>query len=220
MFDFLNIVRLLASGAVNTLLITLCSMLFGLIGGLLLTVAHAMAGKYVRIILRCTVYSIQSVPPLVVIFMAMYGLPQLGIITPPFLTVVTCLGTIAAAYICEVLRGALNSIGSIQMEAGLALGMSKTRVFISILMPQMWRLAVPGLINEFTAVLKSSPFAYIAGVPEILKETHAITAVTSKGLPVYTAAALLFFALYLGCSGLFHALYRRHHIPGFEEKSS
>jgi len=149
--------------------------------------------------------------------MAMYGLPAIGIRTPPFITVVVCLGLVASAYISEILRGALNSIDPMQQEAGLVLGMSPRRVFLSVLMPQMWRLSIPGLINEFTAILKASPFAYIAGVPEILKEAHAITAVTSRGLPVYAAAALLFLALYLSFNALFHTVYRRFHIPGLEE---
>ncbi len=215
--SFIDILRLLFSGALNTLLLTLGSMAFGLLGGCLLVVLHQLAGWRWRIVLRCGVYSIQSIPQLVLVFLAMYGLPLIGIITPPFFTVVICLGTVASAYICEVLRGALNSIDHAQKEAGLALGMSRRRVVWSVLMPQMWRLSVPGLINEFTSILKATPFAYVAGVAEILKETQAITAVTSQGLPVYAGAAIIFFLLYLSCNGLFHSLYRRHHIPGFEE---
>ncbi len=217
MVEFIGIIQALSTGALNTLLITLSSMAVGLAGGTALVLAQQLAGRRGRILLRCVIYTVQSVPALVLIFVAMYGLPALGIRLPPFFTVVMCLGLVAAAYIGEVLRGALNSLDRAQLEAGLALGMSPRRVFWSVLLPQTWRLSIPGLVNEFTAVLKASPFAYIAGVPEILKEAQAITAVTSRGMPVYTAAAILFLVLYLGCNGLFHALYRRFHIPGFEE---
>ena len=215
--EFLRIICALSAGVLNTLGITLSAMAAGLAGGTALVLAHQMAGPYGRKALRGVIHGVQSVPSLVLIFMAMFGLPRLGIFLPPFPTVVACLGLVASAYIGEVLRGALESIDRAQWEAALALGMSPRRVFWSVLMPQMWRLSVPGLINEFTSVLKSSPFAYVAGVPEILKEAQTLTAVTSRGLPVYAAAALLFLALYLGCNALFHALYRRFHIPGFEE---
>ena len=215
--DFLHVLRALLPGVGNTILITLCSMGLGLIGGTVLVLSHQLAGPRGRKALRILIYTIQSIPSLVLIFMAMYGLPLIGIRTPPFMTVVVCLGLVASAYIGEVLRGSLGSIDRLQLEAGLALGMSPRRTLWYVLMPQVWRLSIPGLINEFTAVLKASPFAYIAGVPEILKEAQAITAVTSRGMPVYTAAALLFLGLYLACNGLFHALYRRFHVPGFEE---
>ena len=215
--EFFRIIGALSAGVGNTLGITLAAMAVGLAGGTALVLAHQLAGPRGRAALRAAVHGVQSVPSLVLIFMAMFGLPRIGLLLPPFPTVVACLGLVAAAYIGEVLRGALDSIDAAQREAALALGMSPRRVFWSVLMPQMWRLAIPGLINEFSSVLKASPFAYVAGVPEILKEAQAITAVTSRGLPVYAAAALLFLALYLGCNALFHALYRRFHIPGFEE---
>ena len=215
--EFFRIIVALSAGVLNTLELTLSAMVAGLLGGTALVLAHQVAGPRGRVALRCGVHGVQSVPSLVLIFMAMFGLPRIGVQLPPFSTVVACLGLVASAYIGEVLRGALDSIDSAQRESGLALGMSPRRVFWSVLMPQMWRLSIPGLINEFTSVLKASPFAYVAGVPEILKEAQSITAVTSRGLPVYAAAALLFLALYLGCDALFRALYRRFHIPGFEE---
>lgn len=214
---FLQIVRALSAGILNTLLITFSAMAIGMTGGLLLSLIYQLTGPFGKKIHRCCVYTLQSIPSLVLIFMTLYGLPLIGIRTPPFLTVAACLGLVASAYIGEVFRGALDSIDRLQREAGIALGMTKRRVFWSILMPQMGRLSVPGIINEFTSVLKASPFAYVAGVPEILKEAQTLTAVTSRGLPVYTAAALIFLLLYLGCHALFHLIYRRFHIPGFEE---
>ena len=215
--EFIQIISALSAGALNTLLITLSSMAVGLAGGAALVLAHQLAGRRGRALLGGATYAVQSIPSLVLIFMAMFGLPQIGIRFPPFFTVVTCLGLVASAYVGEALRGAINSIDLAQREAALALGMSTRRAFWSVLMPQMWRLSIPSLINEFTAVLKASPFAYIAGVPEIMKEAQAITSVTSRGLPVYAAAALLYLALYLGCNALFQTLYRRFRIPGFEE---
>ncbi|MEI7437035.1 MAG: ABC transporter permease subunit [bacterium] len=215
--EFFNILSTLSVGVLNTMLITLASMAVGLAAGTALLLANQLAGPRGKMALRGSIYGVQSVPSLVLIFMATFGLPLIGIRIPPMLTVVACLGVVASAYIFQILRGALESLEPAQREAGLALGMSARQIFWSVQMPQVWRISTPGLINEFTSVLKSSPFAYVAGVPEILKEAQVLTAVTSRGMPVYAAAALLFLALYLGSTRLFYALYRRHHIPGFEE---
>lgn len=142
----------------------------------------------------------------------------IGVELPPFATVAGCLGLVAAANSGEVLLGALRSVEPLQREAGLALGMTERRAFWSVLLPQAWRHSVPGLVNEFTNVLKSSPFAYVAGVPEILKEAHALTATTSRGLSTYAAAALLYLGLYLGCNAAFRGVQRRTRIPGFGEE--
>ena len=217
LLEFVQIIRALSAGLLNTLLITLTSMAIGLAGGAALALAHQVVSGRPRVLLRCGVYTVQSVPALVLIFMAMFGLPEIGVRLPSFITVVACLGLIAAVRIGEVLRASLDSIDRVQREAGLTLGLSPRQVFWFVLMPQMWRISIPGLINEFTSVLKNSPFAYVAGVPEIMKEVNAITAVTSRGMPVYIAAVILFLALYLGCTTLFHALYRRFKIPGFDE---
>ena len=215
--DFLDTFGALSFGVANTLRLALSSMAVGLAGGTALALAHLAAGPRTRSALRLATHAVQSVPHLVVIFMAMFGLPLVGVRLPPFFTVVACLGLVASAYVGEVLRGALQSIDPLQREAAVALGFSSRQAFRHVLAPQMWRLAVPGLLNEFTSVLKATPFAYVAGVPEILKEAHALTAVTSRGLPVYAAAALLFLSLYLACNALVRTLCRRFQIPGFEE---
>jgi len=216
--DFLQILALLSQGVLNTLLITLVSMAGGIAGGLVIVLAGQKLKRRGQAVLRSGVYAVQSIPSLVLIFLAMYGLPQIGILIPPFATVTLCLGLMAAAYISEVFRGALQSIDARQIDAGLSLGMRRRLIFHSVLLPQMLRYSFPGLINEFSSVLKASPFAYIAGVPEILKEAQTITAVTMKGLPVYAAAALLFLALYLCCNALFKFLNRHFHIPGLGEE--
>lgn len=208
----------LSAGALNTLLVTFAAMGLGLAGGVALVLGHQLAGRRGRAALRAGTYAAQSVPALVLVFMAMFGLPRIGIGLPPFATVAGCLGLVAAANSGEVLLGALRSVEPLQREAGLALGMTERRAFWSVLLPQAWRHSVPGLVNEFTNVLKSSPFAYVAGVPEILKEAHALTATTSRGLPTYMAAALLYLGLYVGCNAAFRALHRRTRIPGFGEE--
>lgn len=60
----------------------------------------------------------------------------------------------------------------------------------------MLRFSVPGIINEFSSVLKATPFAYTVGISEITKQAMSLTAITLNGLQIYTLAALLYFIIY------------------------
>ena len=74
----------------------------------------------------------------------------------------------------EVFRGALEAIDPHEVIAAEAMGMTRMQALFSIEIPQMLRLAVPGMLNEFTTVLKYSPFAYTVGIPEIMKQAMAL----------------------------------------------
>ena len=81
----------------------------------------------------------------------------------------------------------------------------------------MLRLAVPGMLNEFTTVLKYSPFAYTVGIPEIMKQAMALASVTLRGVEIYLAAGLLYFAIYQLMRLLVRSIERKFAIPGFAQ---
>jgi polar amino acid transport system permease protein len=60
----------------------------------------------------------------------------------------------------------------------------------------MLRFALPGMINEFTSILKYSPFAYTVGIPEMTKQAMNLTATTLRGIEVYLAVGVLYFGIY------------------------
>jgi polar amino acid transport system permease protein len=128
--------------------------------------------------------------------MVYFGLPGIGIKPPPLLAMALSLGLVTGAYLTEVFRGAFNSVDSAEIIAAQAMGMSRIQVLRYIEIPQMLRFAVPGMVNEFTSVLKYSPFAYTVGIPEITKEAMTLTATTLKGVEIYLAVGVLYFAIY------------------------
>ena len=79
----------------------------------------------------------------------------------------------------------MNAVQREEIVAAEAMGMTRVQSFRYIVLPQMIRFAFPGMINEFTTVLKYSPFAYTVGIPEIMKEAMSLTAVTLRGLEIY-----------------------------------
>ena len=148
--------------------------------------------------------------------MVYFGLPSLGIKVGPLLAMVLSLGLIASAYLAEVFRGALDSVEASEILAAEAMGMSRWQVFTQIELPQMFRFAVPGMVNEFTSILKYSPFAYTVGIPEITKQAMTLTATTLRGIEIYLAVGVLYFAIYRILLFAVQWLERRYQIPGME----
>lgn len=69
-------------------------------------------------------------------------------------------------------------------------------MLISIELPQVLRFALPGMLNEFTTVLRYSPFAYRVGIPNIMKQAMTLASTTLRGLEIYLAVGVIYFLLY------------------------
>src|SRR5690606_17948549 len=124
------------------------------------------------------------------------------------------LGLIAGAYLGEVFRGALDSVVANEIIAAEAMGMSRMQTLFYIELPQMLRFSVPGMINEFTTVLKYSPFAYTVGIPEVMKQAMALSAATLRGVEIYFAVGLVYFTIYKVLVTAIWLLEKRYRVPG------
>ena len=108
--EFIRIICALSAGVLNTLGITLSAMAVGLAGGTALVLAHQLAGPRGRRALRGGTYVVQSVPALVLIFMAMFGLPRIGVFLPPFFTVVASSSLLERSIPVTVMRSLTETI--------------------------------------------------------------------------------------------------------------
>ena len=212
--NFLEILAQLAQGLVYTAWVTLVCSATGLVVGLTVAGLRRMGGAAWVAILDVYTYVFRGIPVLVLLFMVYFGLPSVGLKVSPLLAMVLSLGLIASAYLAEVFRGALDSVESAEILAAEAMGMSRFQVFTSIELPQMLRFAVPGMINEFTSILKYSPFAYTVGIPEITKQAMTLTATTLRGVEIYLAVGILYFSIYRILLFGVRMLERRYQVPG------
>lgn len=212
--SFLQILTLLAAGAGYTLLVTLACIATGLAVGLLVAMLSRVRSRPLQFLLGSFTYVFRGVPVLVLLFLVFFGLPGIGIRVPPLGAMMLSLGLIAGAYLAEVFRGALDAIDQNEIVAAEAMGMSRLQILLSIEIPQMLRFSVPGMLNEFTTVLKYSPFAYTVGIPDIMKQAMALAATTLRGLEIYLAIGLLYFAIYKLILVAVRALERRFRVPG------
>ncbi|MBP7341763.1 MAG: amino acid ABC transporter permease [Smithellaceae bacterium] len=211
---FWNILLILVKGAGYTVLVTLASIGAGLAVGLLLAVLSLVRWKTVRLLLAAYTYVFRSIPVLVLLFIVFFGLPGMGIRIPPFFSMVLCLGLVSGAYLAEIFRGAMAAVSRDEITAAEAMGMKRVQIFLYVIWPQMFRMAVPGMTNEFTSILKYTPFAYTVGIPEIMKEAMSLAALTLRGLEIYLAVGILYYLIYKVFVVSFETLEKRFRIPG------
>lgn len=215
---FLDILLTLLNGAGYTLLITLSCGATTLVVGLAIAVARELGGRLLSSVLSAIVYVLRGVPMLVLLFVVFFGLPGIGMDVPPLLAMMLSLGLISGAYLSEVFRGALAAVNPNEVLAARAMGFTKFETLRLIKLPQMARFSVPGMVNELTTVLKYSPFAYTVGIPEITKQAMALVATTMRGLEIYAAIGLLYFAIYRLLLAGVRLIEKRYSIAGFAQE--
>ena len=211
---FWNILMMLVKGAGYTIGLTIASIGTGLIIGLLMAVLSTLRLKAIDVFLAVYAYVFRSIPVLVLLFMVFFGLPGMGIRIEPFTSIVLCLGLISGAYLAEIFRGAMSAVDQDEIVAAEAMGMSRVKIFVYIIFPQMFRMSIPGMINEFTSVLKYTPFAYTVGIPEIMKEAMSLAALTLRGLEIYLAVGIIYFVIYKLFVTIFMIFEKKLRVPG------
>ncbi len=213
--NFWQILAQLAAGAGYTILVTVACIATGLVTGLGVALLARLRLRALDHLLATYTYVFRGVPVLVLLFLVYFGLPGVGLNVPPLVAMMLSLGLIAGAYLAEVFRGAFASVDPDEIMAAEAMGMSRRQILLAIELPQMLRFAVPGMLNEFTTVLKYSPFAYTVGLPEIMKQAMALAATTLRGLEIYLAIGVLYFGIYKLMLFLVRLIERRFSVPGF-----
>jgi L-cystine transport system permease protein len=196
---------ILLTGAGYTLMFAVASM----VGGLALGFPAAILRMSPLALLRwpATLYvsAMRGTPLLVQIFVIYYGLPTVGIEFTPVTAGILALSLNSGAYLSESLRGAIQSISQGQWRASFSLGLSHWQTLRHIVLPQALRVAVPSMGNTLISLIKDTSLVSVITVTELMLATKEVIATTFRPLPLYIAAALIYWALSL----LFEALQRR-----------
>ncbi len=105
------------------------------------------------------------------------------------------LGFVFGAYATEVFRGAMQAIPKGQIEAARAVGMNRVLVFRRVLLPQIWRFALPGLGNLWLVLLKDTALISVIGLDELMRKTFIAAGSTRDAFTFFTTAALIYLGL-------------------------
>lgn len=148
---------------------------------------------------------IRGTPLIVQIFFVYLGLPQLALAGPDWLRSYLILGAIPSgvialgvnygAYMTEIFRAGIQSIGHGQMEAAYALGMTYPQAMRRIVLPQAVRVIIPPTGNEYIAMLKDSALVSFMGVQEMFWRATKIGRQNFKSLETLLVAAIIYWAL-------------------------
>lgn len=115
----------------------------------------------------------------------------------PFLCGAIALSLLYAAYASQTLRGALKAVPQGQWESGRALGLSKAAIFFRLVMPQMWRHALPGLGNQWLVLLKDTALVSLISVNDLMLQTKSIATRTQEPFNWYIIAAAIYLVITL-----------------------
>jgi polar amino acid transport system permease protein len=200
-------------GAGVTIAVTLVALPLGFILGILLALLYLYAGRFVSGITAVFGTAMRGVPPIVLLFILYFAMSGAVNLTP-FWAGSLSLGIISSAYQMEIFRGAILAVGSGQMMAARAVGMSRWRAIRYVILPQALRLAIPPWSNEAAIVLKDSSLVYALGVAEILRRAQLLAASTQQPFLAYGAAALIYFILVFSVNRFLDWLQKRMQIPG------
>jgi len=188
----------LLRGAGYTLLFALASMVGGLAIGVPLALMRIAPFRLVRWPATLYVSLLRGTPLLVQIFVIYYGLPGIGIEFTPVTAGVLALSLNSGAYLSESLRGAISSVRQDQWRAGLSLGLGYGQTLAHVVLPQALRIAVPSMSNTLISLIKDTSLVSVITVTELMLATKEVIATTFEPLPLYLAAAAVYWLLSLG----------------------
>jgi polar amino acid transport system substrate-binding protein len=188
-------VLLFLRGAAVTVVISSLAMLLAIAGGLGLSLARRYGARSARIAAQVYVEVFRGTPVLLQLYVLYYGLAPILTLNA-FTAAILGLGLNYAAYEAELYRAGLEAVPVGQSEAALALGMSQGLALRRIILPQAIRIALPGMANDFIALLKDSSLVSVITVVELTKQM-TITAVDVRG---WLIPGLLCAGLYLALS--------------------
>jgi len=207
-----NFVSYIVSGTAITVAVTAVALPMGLVLGILLALVHVYAGVLPARLVAAYSTFMRGLPPIVLLFI-LYFIVSGAVNLSSFWAGSLSLGIISSAYQLEIVRGAILSVGSGQMMAARAIGMSRLSAIRYIVIPQALRLAIPPWSNEAAIVIKESSLVYALGVPEILRRAQLLSASTQQPFLAYGVAAAIYFILVFAANRLLDLLERRLRLP-------
>jgi cystine transport system permease protein len=197
------------TGAGYTLLFAVASMVGGLVLGFPAALLRMSPLAVLRLPATLYVSVMRGTPLLVQIFVIYYGLPTIGIEFTPVTAGVLALSLNAGAYLAESLRGAIQSISQGQWRASFSLGLGYWQTLHQIVLPQALRVAVPSMSNTLISLIKDTSLVSVITMTELMLATKEVIATTFRPLPLYIAAAAIYWCLSLAFEHLQRRAERR-----------
>jgi polar amino acid transport system permease protein len=183
-------------GMLITVALSILVILSGTALGLGLATVRTLQNKPANLLIIFVVDVFRAIPPLVILIVAFFALPYVGIQLSGFVVAWLCLSLVLAAFCEEIFWASILSVHKGQWEAARSTGFTFLQTLRYVVLPQAMRLALPPLTNRAIAIGKSTALASVVAVPEILNQATSAQAQFANSTPL-TLAALAYLAIFI-----------------------
>jgi polar amino acid transport system permease protein len=191
-FSFLSkYYQFLITGTLNTVTLSLLTVIFGLIGGTALCIMKLSKIKLLENLSGAYIAFIRGTPLLVQLYLVYYSVKGM----PMFAAGVLAMTINSSAYIAEIIRAGISSVEKGQFEASKALGLSPYYTYKEIILPQAFKNILPALGNEFIVLIKESAIVSVIGLHDLMYKVDTIRGLTYKPFEPLIIAAGIYFVL-------------------------
>lgn len=200
----------------KTLLLTLLSLFFAMIIGLIFSLMNVGKNRFFNFIGTAYVDGVRGVPLIVLAYFIYFGVPagvkMMGV--QDFRLSALQAGTIAlamncGAYMAEIIRAGIESVDKGQMEASRSLGLSYAKSMRLVVLPQAIRTMVPSIINQFIITLKDTSILSVIGFPELTNLGKTISGNTFKSLETWAIIGIMYMIVIVTLSKVAKRIERR-----------
>ena len=186
----------LIEGTKITVMLAMTTMAIAIPGGIALALMRLSGIRPLSIASACFVEFFRNLPLILVIYTAYYILPvATGLRFSPIATAIVALSLNVSAYNGETFRAGIASIRQGQSEAGYALGMSRVRVMIEVVLPQAVRRVLPVLASTWVSLFKDTSLVSVISVGDLAFESMRVRSQTFRVLEMLTAMAVIYWML-------------------------
>lgn len=192
--NWLDYVPYYVDGVKMTVFISIIGLISGTVLGFILAVMRLAKNKIVKGIATVYVEFIRGTPLMIQVLFMFLGIGQL-FNTSALVSGLIAVSLNSAAYVCEIVRGGIQSVNKGQMEAARSLGLGYTAAMQKVIFPQALRSIWPALGNEFVSLIKESSIVSTIGIAELTFETRAVTSVTYQGIIPLLISMVLYFIM-------------------------
>lgn len=200
---------LLWQGFEMTLLVSGVALAVALAWGLVLALPRVFGPRWLSGVALAYIELARNSPLLIQIYLIYFGLPLIGLTFSPFLCGVIAIAGQHGAFLAEIFRGGVGSIPRGQWEAATALGLGRWRAFRLVILPQAFRLVLPGIGNQLLILIKDSAAVAGIGIIELTLTGKIIIERSAATSQVFLVIALGFLAINLTFGGLLRLLESR-----------
>jgi polar amino acid transport system permease protein len=198
----------IAAGTAITVALGIATLPFGLLLGFLIALAKHSGGRIARMFGNLYTTVFRGLPELLTLLIIYYGGQRLiqeiqallvedpePIEVNAFVAGMVALGMVFSAYSSEVFLGAFKGITIGQIEASRALGLSRLLTLRLVVLPQLWRFALPGIANLWLILLKETSLVSVIALPDLLRSTFIAVGVTKEPFFFFLVACLIYLVL-------------------------